>query len=243
MEYKNLETLITEKAEGLGWKVRFDTQIRNDKIEKIVSFAHRSPAGEDFNFVVSYDKTENIIHEVSTYCINFDEDKHIEKCIDMKRNGVEGIPSIKKLVEDAEAINKMLEELYVELDEEYYDYMVSVEENNYEIFRAKVIENYDRIMDSYSKKSVEEVINKVYYLNFINEWYAFLSEGFEPLVGDTNLILWLSEMEDPLNQIYELFLDCDFATNYDWDVMFEWLSMVYDKAETNDNEVKYETLD
>ena len=44
--------------------------------------------------------------------VYFDVDEHVEMWIEARRNGVRGVPSsIRELVEDAEDIDKMLEEL------------------------------------------------------------------------------------------------------------------------------------
>ncbi len=66
-----------------------------------------SPAGEDFNFTIA---GKDIPHEVAEYTEDFDVDEHVEFFVNGR--GKHGIPdSIRTLVEDAEAIQKMLDEL------------------------------------------------------------------------------------------------------------------------------------
>ena len=45
------------------------------------------------------------------YAAGFDVDEHIEMWIEAKRSGTNGVPSARELVHDAEAIDKMLDEL------------------------------------------------------------------------------------------------------------------------------------
>ena len=91
-----------EVCERLDWTV-------HEYKDGSVDVAKQSPAGEDFSFGVS---SENFVEEVKMYAAYFDVDEHVEMWIEARRNGVRGVPSsIRELVEDAEDIDKMLEEL------------------------------------------------------------------------------------------------------------------------------------
>ena len=48
---------------------------------------------------------------LESYYEDFDVDEHIEMWIEARRNGTAGVPSIRELVEDAEAIEAMILEL------------------------------------------------------------------------------------------------------------------------------------
>lgn len=67
-----------------------------------------SPAGEDFLMCV---EVENFPQAVYEYYEDFDADEHIAMWIEAKRNGVGGVPDTRRLVHDAEDIEKELEEL------------------------------------------------------------------------------------------------------------------------------------
>ena len=67
-----------------------------------------SPAGEDFIFCVG---EEDFVENIKEYAADFAPDEHIETWVLARRNGTNGIPSIRDLVHDAEAIDKMLQEL------------------------------------------------------------------------------------------------------------------------------------
>lgn len=72
-----------------------------------------SPAGEDFGFFVSL---ENIVEDVKNYALNFDTEEHIQMWVEAKFEGVSDVPSVRELVEDADAIKEMLQELYNNLE-------------------------------------------------------------------------------------------------------------------------------
>ena len=73
-----------------------------------------SPAGEDFIMDIDFDVDDPISSfskSLSDYAENFDIDEHVEKRLPDRGKG--GCPSsIKVLVDDAEAIKNMIEELY-----------------------------------------------------------------------------------------------------------------------------------
>lgn len=74
-----------------------------------------SPAGEDFGFYVYHLVPEVFIKEVRSYADNFDIDEHAAMWIESR--GRNGIPSsIRTLIDDADNIKTMLDELADELD-------------------------------------------------------------------------------------------------------------------------------
>lgn len=92
---------IKEITERLGWKVN-----KND--DGTVEFRNYSPAGEDISFTVNANEAAKEIYE---YYNDFDVDEHVEMWVEAKENGVSGVPDTRRLVEDAEDISEMLEEL------------------------------------------------------------------------------------------------------------------------------------
>lgn len=97
----SLNPKIIEAAEKLDWTVK-------EYEDGTAEFSQYSPAGEDFSFTVN---AENAAQEIYEYYDNFDVDDHIEMWVEAKQNGVAGVPSIRRLVEDAEAISEMLKTL------------------------------------------------------------------------------------------------------------------------------------
>lgn len=93
-------------CEALGWKVCED----GGEVE----LEQSSPAGEDFVFYV---ESLDFVNKVKTYALEFDTEEHIEMWIEAKKNGVRGVPSIRRLVEDADDIQKMLNALATALTE------------------------------------------------------------------------------------------------------------------------------
>lgn len=73
-----------------------------------------SPAGEDF--YISGVAAETFVEDIVDYAESFDTEEHAAMWIEAKRNRTtSGIPSIRELVDDADAIQEMLNELAEEL--------------------------------------------------------------------------------------------------------------------------------
>ena len=100
----NLENLLAY-IETLGWDVDCD----GDGSVEMYQF---SPAGEDFGFTVS---ENNLIEDVKDYAESFDSEEHAAMWYDAGQSGVRGVPSLHELVEDADAIQEMLNDLATNL--------------------------------------------------------------------------------------------------------------------------------
>ena len=100
---KHLNEKYIDACESLGWTV---TEYEDGSAD----LSQYSPAGEDFSFCV---ETENFAEEIRAYYNGFDPDEHAEMWIEAKRNGAGGVPSIRRLIEDADAIDSMLEDLAI----------------------------------------------------------------------------------------------------------------------------------
>lgn len=85
-----------EKCEELGWSVSYDD---NDTVE----LNQGSPAGEDFYFTVP---KLNFCDEVFDYANDFDPEEHAKENL-----GMSGVPGLRELLDDADAIKRMLLEL------------------------------------------------------------------------------------------------------------------------------------
>lgn len=95
-----------EAFEALDWGYTY-SESGEIELEK------HSPAGEDFIFSID---GQNIPQEVREYAEGFDVDEHVALWVDER--GKRGVPeTARELVEDAEAIKAMLEELADALDE------------------------------------------------------------------------------------------------------------------------------
>lgn len=110
---KKLSDALVDKAEELGWRVYID--------EECWEFQKYSPAGEDFWISIN---GEDGVDDLLEYYEGFDTEEHVMMHMEAKKNGFAGVPSLKELVEDADAIEDMIEELYDalhEVEERYYD--------------------------------------------------------------------------------------------------------------------------
>lgn len=101
----------------------------------------------------------------------------------------------------------------------------------YEKVKRNAQYNFDDIMKVYLQMSPEKILGRIYHLNFANEWYLFLTSEFARLTQDAEVLKWLAGLDKPIDKLYELFLECDDAPHYDWDVMYELLIsfMKYEK--------------
>lgn len=100
---------LKEKIESFDWNIS-DCSFGNGEDGWYI--AQYSPAGEDFSFSICHNNdVPEAIREINEYAYNFDKDEHINMHIEARNNGLSGVPSIKELVEDADAIQKMLNDL------------------------------------------------------------------------------------------------------------------------------------
>ena len=100
----NLENLFAY-IETLGWNVYCGD-------DGYVELSQCAEAGEDFFFTVS---ANNLIEDVKDYAESFDSEEHAAMWYDAGQSGVRGVPSLHELVEDAESIQEMLNELAMDL--------------------------------------------------------------------------------------------------------------------------------
>lgn len=113
MNRPTLHDKLIEAAESLGWSVYED--------EGGFEISKYSPAGEDFSFFVP-GKAKSLVNQVARYAADFDADEHAEMWVESR--GKNGVPdSIRALIDDADAIQEMLDELTEALaaaQKEYY---------------------------------------------------------------------------------------------------------------------------
>ena len=100
----NIKNLLAY-IESLGWNVYCDG-------DGWVELSQFSSAGEDFSFTVS---ANNLIEDVKDYAESFDSEEHAAMWYDAGKRGVRCVPSLHTLVEDADAIQEMLDDLAMNL--------------------------------------------------------------------------------------------------------------------------------
>lgn len=102
---------IERVAEASYWGVRWDED--NIAGEKCVEFSKYSPAGEDFSFEVWYLHVSEISDKIMEYYEGFDPEEHV--MLWANSAGSNGVPSLRELMEDADAIEEMIRELAIAL--------------------------------------------------------------------------------------------------------------------------------
>lgn len=102
---------IERIANELDWRVIWDED--NISGEKLVEFEKYSPAGEDFSFEVWYTHVSEIPEKIREYYEDFDPEEHV--MLWANSAGRNGVPSLRRLMEDADAIDEMIRELAIAL--------------------------------------------------------------------------------------------------------------------------------
>lgn len=96
-----------EKIEALDWRI-YEPTDGSIELEK------HTPAGEDYNIYISPDN--DILTTIDAEYSNFDPDEHAAELIPYR--GQRGVPAtIRAILEDAEALQKMLHDLTTALHE------------------------------------------------------------------------------------------------------------------------------
>lgn len=96
-------------VENLGWNV---SEYEQDG-RKYAELEDWSPAGEDIIITVWHDGTwESFVDELESIYDEFDTEEHITDLLKAKENGLQGIPDVKTLVHDADAIDEMYLKLF-----------------------------------------------------------------------------------------------------------------------------------
>lgn len=108
---------MLDKAEELGWSYTVYEELSQNN-RTYVELENYSPAGEDFSVTVDFDienQAATFIDDLRSYYENFDPDEHAEMWIPSRGKG--GCPSsIRRLIEDADAIDEMIMKLLDALD-------------------------------------------------------------------------------------------------------------------------------
>ena len=128
---------LLDKAEELGWCIReSDTEWE---------FIQNSPAGEDFFFDISASDVHNagdMVREIRSYANDFDEEEHAKMWIEAQGK-VSGVPDVKALVKDADAIKLTLNKLASAM--EYALEGRSEDDDGYDELSPRQIERLDEI--------------------------------------------------------------------------------------------------
>ena len=98
---EKLNPKIKYVARNLEWDVK-------EYDDGVVRFGKYSLTGKRFSFTVN---VKGAAREIYEYYDRFDVDNYVAMWIEMKKKGISGVPSARRLVEDAEAISEMLKEL------------------------------------------------------------------------------------------------------------------------------------
>lgn len=110
-----LSSKIIDCLEDNGWRIG---EITEQDGEYICSVYQASPLGEDFGVDIWFNGlSRNFVDRFQNCATEFDADEHAEMWI-ANRNSVRGVPqSIRALINDADAIQKMLDDTAIALSQ------------------------------------------------------------------------------------------------------------------------------
>lgn len=173
----NIDDLL-DKAEELGWCVReSDTEWE---------FIQNSPAGEDFFFDISTSDVHNaddMVREICSYANSFDAEEHAKMWIEAQGR-VSGVPDLKTLVKDADAIKEMLDELAAAVanDEDNAEGDDDEEEgvNSLEDAYEWILNNFN--IDGAAARIIRNVLEYADRMEG-DEQYDFLTEMLDGTIG------------------------------------------------------------
>lgn len=128
MYIDDLTNAVVACAETADWSVEARINYKEQKTE--FEFSKFSPGGRDYSFEVEMQcaNINSLIENIDKYYEDFDVDYETYIWLDQWGHGKNGAPySLRAVLEDTEAIEKMLEELldaisHMEVPEEYCPY-------------------------------------------------------------------------------------------------------------------------
>ena len=193
-------SLTDEERNGLheflsdnDWDISFD----GDE----VFLSQYSPAGEDFGFYVDAHSIDELCHEVEEYADDFDADEHAEMW--MESRGKNGVPSsVRELINDADAIQNMLNDLVKLLFDKYQNGSEEIKETE-GLKESEITEDES----AWITEQVETAMNKVFRkiddkfktdMGFDTDYCTKLCEGIEEELED-----YISYNRDEDDDYYE----------------------------------------
>ena len=113
---KRLPKKVMDVLEACGWRLN---SIEKQNGEYCAEIENWSPAGEDLPETIWYNGTgKGFVEAVQKWASDYDADEHAEKWVESR--GQRGVPnSIRDLINDADAIGEMFDDLAEALSRVY----------------------------------------------------------------------------------------------------------------------------
>lgn len=96
-----------------------------------------------------------------------------------------------------------------------------------DILIEKVNKERDAFRQSYANKNALDVYDDWYKINFYEAYYVLFDEDYIYDHLDKEIVEWLCQFDAPLDFLYDMWLNCDFEFNGDWDEMIDWIINLY----------------
>lgn len=100
----------------------------------------------------------------------------------------------------------------------------------HEILCEKIDREMDTFKKSYESKTSTQVYNDWYVISFKEEFYEMLGCDFLDHQNVEEELAWLAQMDNPIQYMFNYWMDCDDAFNHNWDFMLDMIKDAYHDA-------------
>lgn len=104
----------------------------------------------------------------------------------------------------------------------------------HEILCEKMDKEMDAFKKSYESMTPTQVYNDWYIIGFKEEFYEMLSCDFIENRCIDDEIAWLATMDNPLQYMYDYWMDCDGSFSHNWDFLIDMLEDAYRAAQNEE---------
>ena len=100
--------------------------------------------------------------------------------------------------------------------------------NTKELLKQKLDNEYSKFMTNTLKLEPMQIYNDWYVIMFYETYYEFIVYCCDTdEYGLDEVIVWLNTFKNPLDYLYNEWLDCDRHWSLRWDDLCEWLKDLY----------------
>ena len=102
---------------------------------------------------------------------------------------------------------------------------------HHDILISKIEDELKRFKSNVTRRSPSDIYDSWYKIGFFEEFHEMLACDYSDELLSDEIFEWLASNDDPLNYLYNIWLDCDGAFNHDWDAMIDWIETIYEERD------------
>ncbi len=99
----------------------------------------------------------------------------------------------------------------------------------HEILCEKIDREMEVFKKSYENLTTIQAYNDWYIIGFKEEFYEMMSCDFLDHLCVEDELAWLAEMDNPIQYLYDYWMDCDGAFNHNWDFLVDLIREAYEE--------------